>query len=442
MIQPSFNSPLSPVYKLALAWILLPAMLFFVARGTFSFDRAQYFNSPGLDAGTVPEAPFDTSYYRFQRFFMYGLVGGAICLSLRKTICTAWTNRAVLTLPMLAILSTLWSQDRDRSLFFGMLALSLTLFGIFLGQRFPRERSLELVFLVGCMAVAMSYAMIVLMPANAIRHVDDSGAWQGMFVHKNHLGIVMVYLLTPVLYLGRTSLLNRFAAIVYFAAILLLIVKSQSRTAWLEVVALLGYYLFEKLYMRAGRRERLLAAGLAVFAVALLAGVAYFFGSDIAVSLGKSSDMTGRTGIFQVLLPELWKRPVFGFGYQAFWLGLKGESANLLLTPGHALLSNAENGVMQMWLELGAVGTFVLLFLLFRSCRNALLCLSYDTSRYLRWSSAILMLSLLSLVNGDKYMYPNTIEWVLFVLAYVNLAEAAKRIRQNDTHRMEPAWAS
>jgi O-antigen ligase len=143
-----------------------------------------------------------------------------------------------------------------------------------------------------------------------------------------------------------------------------------------------------------------------------------------------------------VLFPELWKRPILGFGYQAFWLGLKGESANVLLTPGHASVGNAENGLLQMWLELGGIGTALTLFLLIRSLHNATVCLAHNPSRFIRWNCAIIFLSLLGAINGQKFMYPDTIEWVLFVLAYINLAEEKRRNRMFASEVRALAWAS
>jgi hypothetical protein len=39
-------------------------------------------------------------------------------------------------------------------------------------------------------------------------------------------------------------------------------------------------------------------------------------------------------------------------------------------------------------------------------------------------------------------MYPDTIEWVLFVLAYINLAEEKRRTRMFASEARALAWAS
>ena len=34
------------------------------------------------------------------------------------------------------------------------------------------------------------------------------------------------------------------------------------------------------------------------------------------------------------------------------------------------------------------------------------------------------------LINGDKFMHPDTIEWLFMIMAYVNLAEEARHAKQ------------
>ena len=252
----------------------------------------------------------------------------------------------------------------------------------------------------------------------------------------------MVFFLATAYYTVRRSALMRFFHLVYMTAVVVLIVMCQSRTAWIEFSLLLCYFLFESLYIRFGKLERSIAAATLAISAVVIALIVVNYGGEIAVALGKTSDMTGRAEIFEVLFPELWKRPILGFGYQAFWLGLKGESANVLLTPGHASVGNAENGLLQMWLELGGIGTALTLFLLIRSLHNAKVCLAHNPSRFIRWNCAIIFLSLLGAINGQKFMYPDTIEWVLFVLAYINLAEEKRRTRMFASEVRALAWAS
>ena len=41
---------------------------------------------------------------------------------------------------------------------------------------------------------------------------------------------------------------------------------------------------------------------------------------------------------------------------------------------------------------------------------------------------SMLFIAVLSLVDGDKFMYPHSIEWTMLILADVGLAQQAKRV--------------
>jgi exopolysaccharide production protein ExoQ len=149
----------------------------------------------------------------------------------------------------------------------------------------------------------------------------------------------------------------------------------------------------------------------------------------VAVALGKDPTLTGRVTIWRALASPISKNPLLGFGYAAFWLGFKGEAMNVALATGFRNLANAENGILQMWLELGLVGVLVLLYTLFEACKNAVTCLRLGAPSYVKWYCSILFLQLLALVDGGKYMFPNSIDWVLYVVACLGLAAQARRLK-------------
>ena len=78
----------------------------------------------------------------------------------------------------------------------------------------------------------------------------------------------------------------------------------------------------------------------------------------------------GRTDIWVLVMRSIAKRPLLGYGYYAFWQGLKGESGNIIVAA-HWVFGYAHNGVLEIWLQLGLVGTalsFVTLFQAIEKC--------------------------------------------------------------------------
>ena len=96
-------------------------------------------------------------------------------------------------------------------------------------------------------------------------------------------------------------------------------------------------------------------------------------------------------------------------------------------------LSNAENGVLQIWLELGLVGVLILLATLFRTCKNAVACFRSNTPDYAIWYMSILFINMLALVDGNKFLLWTSIEWVMYIMADIGLATEARRVRATRT---------
>jgi exopolysaccharide production protein ExoQ len=151
--------------------------------------------------------------------------------------------------------------------------------------------------------------------------------------------------------------------------------------------------------------------------------------ATIARALGKDPTLTGRLLIWRAVLSPISKSPVLGFGYSAFWLGTRGESVNIVLATGYRNLANAENGVLQLWLELGIVGVLIFLYTLVQACRNAMVCLTPDSPNYVKWYAAIIFLEILALVDGGKFMFPNSLDWILYVVSCLGLALQAQQRR-------------
>lgn len=87
--------------------------------------------------------------------------------------------------------------------------------------------------------------------------------------------------------------------------------------------------------------------------------------------LGRDLTLTGRTGIWSVVLSKIAQHPWFGYGYKGFWRGMNGESIDvwyetLFMAP------HSHNGFLDLLVELGIVG-FSCFFLSFsKSCVRAI----------------------------------------------------------------------
>jgi hypothetical protein len=85
--------------------------------------------------------------------------------------------------------------------------------------------------LIGWATIAISLITVLFLPEAGIAQNDSSGAWRGMFSHKNQMGVVMAYLMGAGFCAWGGSQLKRLGMSLYYGLSLLLIIMSQSRTA-------------------------------------------------------------------------------------------------------------------------------------------------------------------------------------------------------------------
>jgi O-antigen ligase len=126
-----------------------------------------------------------------------------------------------------------------------------------------------------------------------------------------------------------------------------------------------------------------LGIGLGI-AIPLIGGTAL---ADILSILGRDTTFTGRTYIWGELLPIASKHSILGLGYGSFWIH-----------PPDTLvgLNEAHNGYLEVFLELGLVGVFLLLGFLFSLCLRAQRALSSDFD----WAAFTICLLLMALFHN------------------------------------------
>jgi O-antigen ligase len=252
------------------------------------------------------------------------------------------------------------------------------------------------------------------------------GAWMGIFLSKNFCPIMEVFLLTAAFFLPPARAFSRVARAALIVLALLLIAMSQSRTGWVIAACLLVYVAFTHVLRKFRRKD---AASIAfIFGMlAMVAGVAFWqYYSDIMLLLGKDPTLTGRTSIWRLAFASGMKHLYLGYGYEAFWHGLQGESANVSLADKW-IVPAAHNGILDLWLGLGAVGVGLVLVSIGQAVRNAFICFRRGRSSSSEWYFCIVLLTLVCNIPEQTLMVPNYLAWIMYVVACVGLNNEAHR---------------
>lgn len=301
-----------------------------------------------------------------------GTIGAAIFILLALTLAAlqpSTTSRdllrfsPLLALPLLAILSTTWSDAPVRTLRAG-LQLLLTVVAAIGVSRSLSSRAMVIVlfwgFLVSCL-LALPFV-----PAS----MQTGYPLAGPFENKNPMGFTAQLLLATalaILFDSRQKSTLRILATASIPMSLFLMFLSQSSGAQTAAAVTLLAFPTLLLFGRVNISFRigLLFAGLAIVAVVLVLLPDFLAAwADFRTNvLKKDATLTGRTYLWDYAARLIQERPFLGRGYYAFWREGNLDAEGLWrwggITGRHGF--NFHNAFVEMLVDLGWIGEAVLI---------------------------------------------------------------------------------
>lgn len=345
-------------------------------------------------------------------------------LVLRRAAAVPW----LVLLAALAVASSAWSIDPlvtlRRSIPFALAGL----FGVYFAARFPPPRQLAILRFTFIGLALATVAFALFLPSIGLDHTPGHTAdWQGVFTQKNACGRIMVLATTAILFGGRLTP-GRLASLGLFVLVLIM---SGSRGAWIIEAALLLLWLLVWFGRRSSERVRLVLAVAGPVFAASLAGVVLLEAPRLAALLGRDATLSGRTAIWAQVLTSIGRRPLFGYGYDAFWRGMQGPSLQIAAAV-HFIVVHAHNGFMEIALELGAAGLLLLFLAGLRAAPQLwTLWIRGEVDRMV-FPLAVLFLIVLYDFDENTLLLYNGLFWILGVAALVTLDMAVRDLRHTD----------
>jgi len=341
--------------------------------------------------------------------------------------------KLVASFPLLVLLLSPVSQQVTRTLSSGVVLLGGILLIFYIMARYTFNEVLELFLVLGTGTIVASILFAIVLPQYGLdRMGGHSTAWKGIFSAKNYLGNMALFFLTvAVSYRPRTNFFRsmRFSQILFC---LIAIAFSHAATGYMLTAVYIAYALTLKTVRSFRKKDYFVAFILLFVAFAAVIAVVILQPDFLFKLLGKDATLTGRTEIWEAVLGSIAKRPLFGYGYQAFWLGFKGESYRIILTVTWAL-AQAQNGFLDIMLELGIVGLTIVLFLFGFAFRDGVTCLlrSHDEAqlRAVEWYLAIVILTLIYNLDESFLFEPRHLGSMMFVIACIGLKLERMRLR-------------
>lgn len=321
-------------------------------------------------------------------------------------------------LAVLCLLSVLWTSHRGVTIPYAIAFFGSTLVAYLMATKVEPIPLLQMVAVAILVLLSVNF---VLMLPNVKANLSSGIRYEGIFPQPNMLGRVSglgVILFLVLLFSGAFS---RFWGCIGVVMGGLLILSCESMTSGLALM-----FAFAVFFLRKWIARPVGTGHLAVVAwfVLCLGGLIWVYGAAIIEflfgMLGRSTSMTGRTGLWTGVWDAILKKPVLGYGYSGFWSGERILTKQLLDDAGWSTES-AHNGLFDIALHLGFVGVFIFVVAIGRSLMTGLKH-SFGTNSTL----AVILLSVLCYLiilgaTESAYMMRNSINWVLIVVCSIYL---------------------
>jgi exopolysaccharide production protein ExoQ len=333
----------------------------------------------------------------------------------RELLSAAWAARWAVLLTGLTILSAAWSDVPDTTLRRAFMVTATTIFGLYLTASYSARDQLRLLAYAVSVIVVLSVGCVLLVPDYGIsQHPDNFGSWQGIYHQKNALGRMGVL---GVLVFACRQRPDQTATVraLGMGSCIALVLLSQSATAMI-VLLILAVTLIGTRMIGPPRKAALVVLGVTVVLIGFVLTQRFWDGGAFVEMFGRDATLTGRTGIWDAVMPAIRARPWLGYGFAGFWRGMNGESASVFLTLNWMPLF-AHNGFLDVALELGLVGVAGLTVAIC-SCASRgirLANVGSGTDRY--WTLLLVTFVVAYNFTESTTIGVNSLFWVLFVSA-------------------------
>ena len=304
--------------------------------------------------------------------------------------------------------SAAWSVSTGASLRGGVQYLFLIIGAIGVAENLEGDDFMALLAWVCFLSGVASLGLLVISPANAF---GGAGDFRGVFSQKNILGQAMaVGALASLhgLWVGkrRPFYMGMFSLTSFVA------LKSESTTSLSAIVVFTSLGLVIRLLQQRGS-TRILAIPWIVLLLPL--GLVGAFNKDALLeALGKDPTLTGRSIIWENVIPDIYRRPMLGWGYGAFWSTDNPEAWQLADTF-HWYSPQAHNGILEMLLGVGLIGTIFIICLWGRAVWLSLRCMrtaeSAMATTCLLTCAGVVVIG----VSETVLLYPEALTLIFFV---------------------------
>lgn len=342
-----------------------------------------------------------------------GLFGMLVLARAKSALMTVLRWWPLMLTPVIAILSTLWSDLPGVSLRYGIQLFITVFLGIFIARLLGPRR-----FAIALFIATMAFCLVSI--ASQRQGISADGmVLIGLTGSKNQMAYSAHMLFASALAIlfdkGSPKPL-RLAAAPGILMALYLIASVNAATALLMAIisTTVFFYLVVVRNLRPATRAATLLAGVLVlapfsFAVPEVQDAIASFRQDV---LHKDEGLTGRTYLWRHADDMISRRPLLGYGYQAVWMGDSPEIIGIMRWAGQSdgRAFHFHHTYRQIAVDTGLIGMAVfagiMLTTLLAGMRQSILQPNIMSAFYFSFFVATLMRSFADVIIGPFSLQP------------------------------------
>ena len=276
-----------------------------------------------------------------------------------------------------------------------------------------------------CFLSAVASLVLLAVSPSVARSLVD---FQGIFSHKNVLGQVMAAGALASFHVIRVDRRRRVRNILMLFVFIGMAFASASATACLAVFAICCANGIIVLFQRGGA-ALLIGIFLVLVLVPILVVIAVY-PDPIFEMIGKDPTLTGRTDLWTYVINDISLKPLLGWGYFGFW-SPNNPAAFEIADAFRIFLSQAHNGLLEMLLNVGVVGTAIFIFLFVRNVILAFRCL-HTSPKALAISTITVCVAILTIGASEAVLLAANQPWTSMFFITGLMCEQAVRAANGD----------
>jgi exopolysaccharide production protein ExoQ len=347
------------------------------------------------------------------------IVFGLLYLSIFLVLLTKFRRTALflirrekwtMVLCLWVLASTVWSADPGESFRRALALVGTSMAGLYIGMRYEPKQQLKMIALVVGLGAVASFAAGLFIPGVGL---TPDGSWQGIYFLKNSLGRMMALGAICFALLAISERRHRAIKVGMVLLCCALMLLSKSATAVVVTFLMFAILPFRKaLYLRIRPLIGLVAA---VGVIGTSVGIWAIDNADrLLQNFGRSSTLTGRIPLWQLVFKEIAARPIQGYGFSAFWNSWEGERVSETVN-WEVAVPNSHNGFLEVCLGLGIIGLVIMLIGMWRIGRSSLHVTKTQREIDQLWPLVLLIFTVLYNFTEVSLLAVNSLFWIAYV---------------------------